>query len=74
MASIDDGVDSNIKAKSTQQSNTKSTQIALSARSYHRNKYVSSNQVSELAIEIYKTKSGRGITYTDLLEKGTCFT
>lgn len=71
MASIDDDVSSNAKAKSTPLCNIKSTHLALSAQSYHRNKtYASSRQVRELAIEIYKTKGGKGITYTDLLETG----
>lgn len=56
---------------STLLGNTKSTSLALSTQLCCRNKkYVSAEQVRELAIEIYKTKCGRGITYTDLLENG----
>jgi hypothetical protein len=50
--------------------NSKSTPLDLSAHLCCRNKYVGSKQITELAIEIYKTKGGRGITYTDLLETG----
>jgi hypothetical protein len=35
-----------------------------------RNLYVSSRQITEMAIDIYKTKGGRGIIYTDLLDRG----
>lgn len=35
-----------------------------------RNRYLSSHQITEMAIDIYKTKGGRGITYTDLLDRG----
>jgi hypothetical protein len=35
----------------------------------HRN-YVSANQISGLAIKIYKTKDGKGMTYQDLMDAG----
>jgi archaellin len=57
-------------AKSTPLDNSKSTPLVLSAQLCGRNKYVNSKQIKELAIEIYKAKGGRGITYTDLLETG----
>jgi hypothetical protein len=34
-----------------------------------RNLYLSSRKIKEMAIDIYKTKRGIGITYTDLLER-----
>jgi hypothetical protein len=35
-----------------------------------RYRYLSSRQITEIAIELYTTKGGKGITYTDLLERG----
>ena len=59
---------SNIKSAPVRDS--KSTPIALSAQAGCSNQYVSSYEITRLAIEVYKTKCGRGITYTDLLETG----
>jgi hypothetical protein len=56
--------------KSTPLENSKSTPISLSTQAARCNQYVSSQQIVELAIEKYKTKGGRGITFTDLLETG----
>ena len=42
----------------------------MSAQAARCNQYVTSEQITELAVEIYKTKGGRGITFTDLLESG----
>ena len=50
--------------------NSKSTPLALSALIGSSNRYVTSNEISKLAIEKYKTKGGRGITYADMLEAG----
>lgn len=56
--------------KSTPLENSKSAPISLSTQAARCNQYVSSQQIVELAIEKYKTKGGRGITFTDLLETG----
>jgi hypothetical protein len=56
--------------KSTSQWNSKSTPLALSAQVGRCNQYVSSDEITKLVINIYKTKGGRGITYTDLIETG----
>ena len=58
------------EASNTPLANSKSTPQTLSLQLCPRNLYVSSNQITEIAIDIYKTKGGRGITYTDLLERG----
>jgi len=50
--------------------NSKSTPLTLSLRLCHRNRYINSHQIKEIAIDTYKTKGGRGITFTDLLERG----
>src|SRR5918912_595807 len=55
---------------STPLCNSKSTQLALSTQARRCNQYVSSDEITKLAVEIYKTKGGMGITYTDLLETG----
>lgn len=55
--------------KNTPLSNTKSTPLALSAQLCCRNRYLSSDQITKISIEIFKSK-GRGIVYADLLEKG----
>jgi hypothetical protein len=51
-------------------SNIKSTPLALSTQVGRYNQYVTSEQITEIAIEIYKSKGGRGITFADLLEIG----
>jgi hypothetical protein len=56
--------------KSTPLENSKSTPISLSTQAARCNQYITSQQIVELAIEKYKTKGGRGITFTDLLETG----
>jgi hypothetical protein len=56
--------------KSTPLKNPKSTPLALSAQLGSSNQYITSEQITKLAVEIYKTKGGRGITFTDLLESG----
>ena len=50
--------------------NAKSTPTALSAQLRGHGRYVSSDKIRELVIEVYKRKRGRGITYQDLLENG----
>jgi hypothetical protein len=60
----------NIQVKSTPLSNTKSTSLSLSTQLCCRNRYYSSNQITKLAIETYKLKGGRGVSYTDLLGNG----
>jgi hypothetical protein len=42
----------------------------LSAQVGCCNHYVNSHEITKLAIEVYKAKGGRGITFTDLLESG----
>jgi hypothetical protein len=59
--------------KSTPLENSKSTPLALSTQLGCRNKYLSSQQITEIAIEFYKMKGGRGITYADLLERGLAY-
>ena len=54
----------------TRLENSKSTLLSLSEQICFRNRYVTSGQITKLAVETYKKKGGRGITYTDLLEKG----
>ena len=56
--------------KSTLLENPKSTPLALSAQVGRCNQYITSEQITELAVKIYKTKGRRGITFTDLLESG----
>ena len=56
------------EANSTRLAISKSTPLGLSLQLYPRNRYLSSHQITEIAIEKYKTKGGRGITYTDLLD------
>ena len=58
------------QANSKPLENSKSTLLSLSAQICFRNLYVTSYQITKLAVETYKKKGGRGITYTDLLEKG----
>lgn len=60
-------------SKSTSLENLKSTPLALSTQLGCQNKYVSSQQITEIAIEFYKTKGGRGITFADLLERGLAY-
>jgi hypothetical protein len=56
--------------KSTPLENSKSTPLALSTWAAGGNQYVSSDEITKLAIQKYKTKCGRGISYRDLLETG----
>ena len=56
--------------KNTPLENSKSTPVALSAQLCRCNRYVNAHEITKLAIEVYKTKGGRGITFTDLLESG----
>jgi hypothetical protein len=56
--------------KSTPVENSKSTLLALSAQIGCSNQYASSDEITKLAIERYKTNGGRGITFTDLLDVG----
>jgi hypothetical protein len=56
--------------KSTPLENSKSTPVALSTQVARCNQYVSSDEITKLAIERYKMNGRRGITYTDLLEAG----
>jgi hypothetical protein len=56
--------------KSTPLENSKSTPIALSAQIGCCNHYVNAHEITTLAIEVYKAKCGRGITFMDLLESG----
>ena len=59
-----------INVKSTRLDNSKSIPLALSAHISGRDQYVTSDEITKLAFEKYKTKGGRGITYSDLLETG----
>ena len=61
---------SEAQVNSTRLENSKNTLLSLSAQICFRNRYVTSGQITKLAVETYKMKGGRGITYTDLLEKG----
>src|SRR5689334_3487038 len=54
--------------ENTPLSNTKSTPLALSAQLCCKNRYLSSDQITKISIKIFKSK-GRGIIYSDLLEK-----
>jgi hypothetical protein len=56
--------------KSTRLENSKSTRLALSTQVGRCNQYVSFDEIEKLAIKVYKTDGGRGITYADLLETG----
>jgi hypothetical protein len=56
--------------KSTPLGNSKSTPLALSAQVRRCNQYVNSHEITKLAIEVYKAKGGRGITFMDSLESG----
>ncbi len=58
------------EASNTPLANSKCTPQTLSLQLCPRNRYVRSHEITEIAIDIYKTKGGRGITYTDLLERG----
>jgi hypothetical protein len=59
-----------IDTESTRLKNSESTPLTLSAQVGQCNRYVNSDEITKLAIEVYKTKGGRGITFTDLLERG----
>jgi hypothetical protein len=50
--------------------NSQSTPVALSAQVGRCNHYVSSEEITKLAIKRYKTNGRKGITFTDLLEAG----
>jgi hypothetical protein len=52
------------------QKNLKSAPPGLSPQLSFQNQYVSADEITSLAIEKYKTKGGRGITYSDLIERG----
>jgi hypothetical protein len=56
--------------KSTPIVNSKSTPLALSSRLGRNSQYVSSDEITKLAINVYKNNGGRGITYTYLIEAG----
>jgi hypothetical protein len=43
--------------------NSKSIPLTLSLRLCHRNRYISSHQIKEIAIDTYKTKGGRYYFY-----------
>lgn len=59
-----------IDTESTRLENSESTPLTLSAQIGRCNRYVNSDEITKLAIEVYKTKGGRGITFADLLESG----
>jgi hypothetical protein len=61
---------SEAQANSTPVENSKNTLLSLSAQICFRNHHVTSDQITKLAVETYKMKGGRGITYVDLLGKG----
>ena len=61
---------SEAQVNSTRLENSKSTLLPLSTQICFRNCYVTSDQITKLAVETYKMKRGRGITYIDLLGKG----
>ena len=44
--------------------------VALVAHVDSQRNYVNADQITQLAIKIYKTKSGMGITYQDLMDAG----
>jgi hypothetical protein len=58
------------QVNSTRLENSKGTLLSFSAQICFRNRYVTSDQITKLAVETYKMKGGRGITYVDLLGKG----
>jgi hypothetical protein len=61
---------SEAQANSTPLENSKNSLLPLSAQICFRNRHVTSDQIAKLAVETYKMKGGRGITYVDLLGKG----
>ena len=63
----------NNSVKNTPLDNAKSAPLALSAPLCCRNHYVNTEQITSLAVEIYKKKCGRGITYQDLLDNGFAY-
>ena len=50
--------------------NGKIRPVALVAHIDSERNYVNADQITQLAIKIYKTKSGMGITYQDLMDTG----
>ena len=44
--------------------------VALVAHVDSERNYVNADQITQLVIKIYKTKSGKGITYQDLMDAG----
>jgi hypothetical protein len=63
----------NNSVKNTPIENSKSAPLALSTQSCCRNRYTSSEQITALAVEVYKKKCARGITYQDYLENGFAY-
>jgi hypothetical protein len=63
----------NNSVKNTPLENSKSAPLALSTQSCCRNRYTSSEQITALAVGVYKKKCARGITYQDCLENGFAY-
>lgn len=54
--------------KSTLLDQNKITQLGLVGQLYSRKGYVSSDSINELAVDRYKNKNRKGITYQDLMD------
>lgn len=56
--------------KSTLQDGNKITALPLVGRIYSRKWYVYSDRIKQLAVDTYKNKNRKGITYQDLRQSG----
>ncbi|MGA9170433.1 MAG: hypothetical protein WBZ20_09850, partial [Nitrososphaeraceae archaeon] len=66
-------INESLNNNNTPLENSKSAPLALSTQSCCRNRYTSSEQITALAVGVYKKKCARGITYQDCLENGFAY-
>ena len=50
--------------------NQKNKPLALVAHIDSQRNYVNADQITQLAIKVYKTKNGKGLTYPELMDAG----